>query len=292
MQETTFPDPPFGDYTGVTSIDEDETLKFREIIYAHYGEHGRSFPWRETRQPYRILVSEIMLQQTQTDRVLPKYKEFLASWPDFAALSRATLYEVYRVWQGLGYNRRAKALLDIAKTVQNEYGGKLPEDLESLRRLPMVGAATAAGIRAFAFEKPTVYIETNIRRVFIYFFFDQRGGVHDREIQTVASAVLDYQEPRQWHYALMDYGVFLKTALPHLNRRSTHHAVQAPFEGSNRQIRGAILRFLSSHPGAGHELISGRLSFEKSRIERALSGLEAEGMIVRENAKYSISGID
>ncbi|MBN1687381.1 MAG: A/G-specific adenine glycosylase [Spirochaetales bacterium] len=285
-----FPDPPFGDYTGVDTLDEDEKLNFRELIYAHYGEYGRSFPWRETKDPYSILVSEIMLQQTQTERVVPKYTRFLSAWPDFAALSRASLSDVYAVWQGLGYNRRAKALIEIAGTVQDDFGGQLPDDENALRRLPMVGPATAAGVLAFAFEKPAVYLETNIRRVYIHFFFEGRDGVHDTEVFRIAAAAIDKDEPRQWHYALMDYGVFLKEALPGLGRRSRHYSVQPAFEGSNRQIRGAILRFLSSRPASAAEQLCEYLSFEKERVEQSLAALESEGMLVEESGRYSIRG--
>ena len=282
------PEPPFGDYSGINTLDEEEIRRFREVIYTHYGEHGRPFPWRETRDPYRILVSEIMLQQTQAERVLPKYERFLAPWPDFTALSGATLREVYALWQGLGYNRRAKALIEIAKTVQRELGGKLPSEEEKLRRLPMVGPATAAAVRAFAFDMPAVYLETNIRRVYIYFYFDRREEVRDSELLPLAAAALDVKEPRQWHYALMDYGVFLKEVPVNPNRRSRHYTVQAPFEGSNRQLRGAILRFLSRHPGSGTERIFNYLAFERGRVEKSLAELESEGMLVREDSRYSI----
>lgn len=281
-------DPPFGDYTDVREIGEDDSRRFRRIIYAYYGEHGRSFPWRETRDPYRILVSEIMLQQTQTDRVLPKYEQFLGVWPDFESLSRASLAEVYRVWQGLGYNRRAKALIEIARAVQEDFGGKLPEEEADLLKLPMVGETTAAGVRAFAFERPAVYLETNIRRVFIHFFFEGRVEVRDREVKRIAGATLDTGEPAQWHYALMDYGVFLKGERPGLNRRSVHYSAQAPFEGSDRQIRGAILRFLSEHPGSGPGLITGALPFEEDRVKKVLEALRSEKMVVKEDAVYSI----
>ena len=290
MDDYTVPDPPFGDFTDVNTIGETEIRRFRDIIYAYYGEYGRSFPWRETREPYRILISEVMLQQTQTERVLPKYLRFLSLWPDFEALSKATLFEVYAVWQGLGYNRRAKALLDIAAAVQGEYGGKLPDGEAELLKLPMIGPATAAGVMAFAYEKPVVYLETNIRRVYLHFFFDTREDVRDTEIIQIASAALDRAEPREWHYALMDYGVFLKGARPGLNRRSSHHSVQPAFEGSNRQVRGAILRFLSRYPGSGVDTIVNGLSMEKARVEASLAGLEEEGMLVSENAVYKISG--
>ena len=280
--------PPLGDYTRAGALDEEAIGRFREVIYAYYGEYGRSFPWRETDSPYSILVSEIMLQQTQTDRVLPKYTQFLKAWPDFVSLSQASLSDVYAVWQGLGYNRRAKALIEIAKIIRRDFQGKLPADEEQLRRLPMVGPATAAGVLSFAFKKPAVYLETNIRRVYIHFFFEGRDAVSDTEIRRVAAEAIDTAQLRRWHYALMDYGVFLKKELPGLGRRSLHYSIQAPFKGSNRQIRGAILKFLAGHPGSAAEEVCGGLSFEKERVEKSLVALEAEGMLVKESAAYSI----
>lgn len=279
---------PFGDYTGCGFLDQDEVRRFREAIYAHYGARGRSFPWRDTKDPYRIVVSEIMLQQTQTERVLPKYEDFIAAWPDFAALSRATLVDVYNLWQGLGYNRRAKALIDIAKIVESDFSGTLPEADGELEKFPMIGPATAAAIRAFAFEKPSAYLETNIRRVYIYFFFAGRSDIGDTELLPLAEAALDPQEPRQWQYALMDYGVFLKITLPNPNRRSLHHVVQPPFKDSDRQIRGEILRFLLGNPASQAAEIFRSLPFEKTRVAKAIKNLESEGMLVKENAVYRI----
>jgi A/G-specific adenine glycosylase len=287
--DTAFPlEPPFGDYTGVSFLDDDEIRRFREVIYTYYGGHGRSFPWRESRNPYRILVSEIMLQQTQTERVLPKYERFISVIPDFTALSQATLLEVYTLWKGLGYNRRAKALIDIAKTVERDFAGVLPDGEGELEKLPMIGPATAAAVRAFAHEIPTAYLETNMRRVYIHFFFEGRTDVRDAELLPLAKAALDPREPRQWQYALMDYGVFLKNVLPNPNRRSRHHTVQSSFEGSDRQIRGEILQFLARHEASPVENIFRGLAYEKTRIARSLKKLEADGMLVKESTVYRI----
>ncbi len=283
-----FLETPFGDYTGRGLLDDDDIRRFRDVIYEYYGEYGRSFPWRETFDPYKIVVSEIMLQQTQTERVLPKYERFIAAWPNFTALSHATLFEVYNLWQGLGYNRRAKALIDIAKTVERDFGGVLSSSDGELEKFPMIGPATAAAVRAFAFNKPSAYLETNIRRVYIHFFFEGRADVRDDELLPFAVAAVDPQEPRQWQYALMDYGVFLKNTLPNPNRRSRHHVVQSPFEGSDRQIRGGILRFLARHPASPSVEIFHALPFEKNRVAKELESLESEGMLVEENSVYGI----
>lgn len=281
-------DPPFGDYSESGSLNEDEVSAFREIIYAYYGEYGRSFPWRETEDPYEVLVSEIMLQQTQTDRVTPKYAQFLSAWPDMPSLASATLAGVYDVWRGLGYNRRAKALVDIARLVTREMNGVLPDSFEELLSLPMVGRATAAAIRNFAYGEPEVYIETNVRRVYIYFFFEGRREVNDRELIPLVDATMDRGDPRQWYYALMDYGVLLKKRVVNPNRRSAHYSRQAPYKGSDREIRGRILRYLADHGRSGSDRLLRDLDSRPQRLTKCLADLVAEGLVVKETAGYRI----
>ena len=287
-QTNTPSDPPFGDYTEAGNLDESQIRLFREYIYTYYGDAGRSFPWRETTDPYAILVSEIMLQQTQTERVLQKYTNFLARWPSFGHLAAATLAEVYDVWRGLGYNRRAKALLDIAKLVTGEFGGKLPETLIALTSLPMIGHATAAAISAFAFGNAVAYLETNIRRVYIHFFFVGRAKVHDRELLPLVDCTLDRDEPRHWFYGLMDYGVHLKKTLPNPNRRSVHYSRQSEFEGSDRQIRGSILRHLGDNKRSSAVALIEGLLYDGDRIEKCLAALVEEGFVAEDNAVYRI----
>jgi A/G-specific adenine glycosylase len=289
MTSAPFLDAPFGDYSGEVVPDDYEILRFRELIYAFYGSFGRDFPWRNTKDPYAILVSEIMLQQTQTDRVLPKYVDFMTRWPNIYSLSRSSLAEVYACWQGLGYNRRAKALLDIARIVANELQGKIPETADELRKLPMVGQATAAAIRSFAYDKPSLYLETNVRRVFIYFFFEGRKDIRDNEIMPLLEAAVDVEESRQWYYALMDYGVFLKTELPNPNRRSAHYTQQSQFEGSNRQIRGSILRYLSEKESATSVMVAEDLKYDSQRIKFCMQALKKEGMLVCERGNYQVA---
>ena len=176
-----------------------EIARFRTRIYRHYQTHGRSLPWRETRDPYAILVSEVMLQQTQVARVLGKYGEFLARFPDFAHLAAAPLPEVLAAWQGLGYNRRALALKHLAVKVMAEHGGRLPRSEAALRRLPGIGPGTAGAVLAFAFEEPAVFIETNIRRVFLHCFFPGQEGVRDRHLLPYVAATLDRRRVRPWY---------------------------------------------------------------------------------------------
>jgi len=265
---------------------------FRAKIRAHYRAHARSMPWRETRDPYRILVSEIMLQQTQVDRVRVKYDEFLAAFPDVAALASAPLDRVLAAWQGLGYNRRAVALHRSARILQREYRGRIPDDTAALVALPGIGAATAASIRAFAFEAPVVFIETNIRRVFIHEFFPGRAAVEDIELLPLVAAALDGRSPREWYYALMDYGAALARQVPNPNRRSRTYTRQSRFEGSDRQLRGAILRTLigaAALTGAGIARAAGG---DSERVLRLLGDLEREGFVQRVGRRFGIAGAE
>jgi A/G-specific adenine glycosylase len=254
---------------------------FRQKIYEHFGEYGRDLPWRSTRDPYRILVSEIMLQQTQVERVLQKYEMFLEQLPDVAALAHAPLRQVLAVWQGLGYNRRAVALQRIGQRVVDEFGGLIPDCYDTLLTFPGIGPATAGAIVAFAFEQPAVFIETNIRRVFIHFFFQGRTEVHDQEILLLVKETLDLGRPRTWYYALMDYGASLKTVEQNPNRRSKHYTRQAPFEGSDRQIRGLILRALIRVPSLSMDDLVKVVGKAPQRTETLIDRLVQEGLLTR-----------
>jgi A/G-specific adenine glycosylase len=263
--------------------------RFRALIYRYYDQEGRSFPWRRTRDPYRILVSEFMLQQTQVERVLTKYEIFLQTFPDFPTLAAATLAEVLTLWQGLGYNRRAKALRETARLVMGEGGGILPEDPVRLERFPGVGGATAGAVAAFAFGRPAVFLETNIRRVFIHFFFPPSETVRDRDILPLAALTLDRRDPRRWYYALMDYGVMLKRAVANPNRRSAHYQRQSPFEGSDRQVRSGVLKALLAEPGLRSDEVMDRVGVERERGRRIIGELTREGFLEARGGKLRIA---
>lgn len=219
--------------------------EFKKTIWKYYSTHGRLFDWRGVDDPYKVFISEVMLQQTQTARVATKYPEFIGQFPTFESLAQAPLKEVLLAWQGMGYNRRGMYLHRAAQTIVQDYGGLLPNDPELLDALPGIGAATAASICAFAFNRPTVFIETNIRAVFIHYFFHGREKVHDKELIPLIEAALEHANPREWYYALMDYGVMLKKSVINPSRKSVHHTKQSKFEGSDRQIRGMILKILT-----------------------------------------------
>ncbi len=261
---------------------------FQDIILTYYRTHSRSLPWRETTDPYGILVSEIMLQQTQVDRVMGKYGEFLAKFPDVGSLASASLQDVLTVWQGLGYNRRAIALKRTAETIVERFGGVLPESIEALQGLPGIGPYTAQAIATFAFNRPSVFIETNIRTVFIHFFFSDRSSVTDREILPLIEKSLEYDNPRDWYNALMDVGVMLKRQHENPGRKSAHHARQTLFKGSNRELRGLILKMILAAPGVTEgEILSG-LDRSADRVKKNLEQLQKEGFIKKTGSRCSI----
>jgi A/G-specific adenine glycosylase len=271
------------------SICNDHDLAdFRRIIRHHYREHGRSLPWRETFDPYAILVSEIMLQQTQVDRVREKYREFLAAFPGFDDLARAELSRVLSVWQGLGYNRRAVSLRLCAQVVMERFGGMLPQAIGELETLPGIGPYTARAVAAFAFGIPAPFIETNIRSVFLHHFFPGQAGVHDREILPLVERTLDRERPRDWYYALMDFGAMLKKTGANPSRMSAHHTRQSPFSGSNREQRSLILKSILAAPGVTRAQLVENLCAEVESISRNLQQLEREGFINQEGEGFSI----
>jgi A/G-specific adenine glycosylase len=266
---------------GTLSLDPREKEEFRRSLWDHYREHGRRFPWRETRDPFAILVSEFMLQQTRVGRVEEKFPEFLSRFPDAATLARAPLREVLAAWQGLGYNRRAVALHRAAAILVEQYGGRVPADRDALLSLPGVGPSTAAGVLAFAFNLPVVFVETNIRRVFLHHFFPGRDPVPDREILPLVEATLDRDNPREWYWALMDLGSALGSLPENPNRRSPAYRPQSPFIGSDRQIRGWLLQILlrdgTADPGEAAEAAG----CTPGRFRRILAELEREGFLER-----------
>ena len=241
--------------------------------HARYGRH--TLPWRNTTDPYRILLSEIMLQQTQVERVIPYYNRFLKRFPTIQTIAEAELKEVLVLWSGLGYNRRAKMLHDAAKKCVQESRGRVPLAYSDLLSLPGVGEYTAKAIRTFAFNELEVFIETNIRTVLIHELFPKSRKVSDAKLVPILEAcIAQVKSPREWYAALMDYGSFLKSTYPNPSRKSTHHTKQSKFEGSLRQVRGAILKAQVE----GKSLATVRKKFPE-KFEEAWSRLTAEGMI-------------
>lgn len=258
-------------------------------VRAYYRNHGRrTLPWRKTQNPYRILVSEIMLQQTQVSRVIPKYHSFLKKFPTVNVLALANLGEVLREWQGLGYNRRAKYLHLCAREVVGTLGGTFPKSHSALVALPGIGSYTAGAILAFAYDIKQPIIETNIRSVFLHFCFKKRELVDDKEILPyIEKSLKASKSAREWYQALMDYGAYLKSSIKNPSRKSAHHIVQKKFKGSDREIRGAILRALIENPVSKSKLVKS-LSFDESRVSAQLKKLLSEDLVVRKGILFTL----
>jgi len=262
---------------------------FQRTIWQYYKREGRDLPWRKTTDPYQILVSEIMLQQTQVERVIEKYEQFLSAFPDFPSLAQAPLKKVLSAWQGLGYNRRALALKYIAQDVMKTFHGIFPSSEDMLVKFPCIGKATAGAVAAFAFHKPSVFIETNIRRVFIHFFFRDKENVRDTDIFPLIEKTLDTSDPRQWYYALMDYGSMLAKQKHNPNRKSAHYQQQSPFKGSHRQLRGMVLRAIIAQPSVTESMLLKKLDKAPERVREALLQLQKEGFIQKKGRQFTIS---
>lgn len=268
-------------------IDAAIKKKFLSCIYDFYDSNYRPLPWRTTDNSYHILVSEVMLQQTQVARVIEKYSQFIKKFPTIEVLASSSLYDVLAVWQGLGYNRRAKYLWECAKIIIAKHNGKLPENEIELQKLPGIGKATAASVSIFAFGKPAVYIETNVRTVYIYSFFDSDKKISDAMIELLLKATIDTNNPKQFYNALMDCGTYLKQ---HYNftRHSAQYRVQSPYHTSLRKIRGDIVRYIV-HNGAAHkDVLIQNLHYAPEKIAQALDALCQENLLCEEKNIYTI----
>jgi A/G-specific adenine glycosylase len=255
---------------------------FIKTVRNHHKTQGRhDLPWRKTKDPYSILVSEIMLQQTQVERVINKYKAFLKKFPDFKTLAKAPIADLIQEWQGLGYNRRALNLQRTAQLVMSRGGHLSLSDLQN-EHFPGIGDYTRGAVLAFAFNTATPVIETNIRAVFIHHFFPTRKKVHDEEILALVEKTLDRKNPREWYYALMDYGAHLKKLHPNPSRKSAHHTKQSKFEGSNRELRSHILKLILKKSQT-LESLQKTLRKPLIAIDRNVKAMEKEGFLVRDD---------
>lgn len=271
-------------------LSKSNITEFRETIWNFYLCSGRPFAWRNIDDPYKILISEVMLQQTQTYRVIPKYEQFILEFSNFKMLASATLRDVLSIWQGLGYNRRGMYLHQLAKAVVAKHNGILPNDPVILETFPGIGKATAASICAFAFNEPAIFIETNIRTVFIHFFFEDKTEVHDKLIMPLVEKTVDKANPGEWYYALMDYGVMLKKRMPNPSRKSKHYIKQSKFEGSDRQIRGRIIRQLTVIDSITIRDLICTLEREPSRVHKIIAQLCNEQFIEKTGNKIRLKG--
>ena len=261
---------------------------FTATVWQFYDQHGRhTLPWRHTTDPYKILVSEMMLQQTQVDRVLSKYQHFLEQFPQVSALAVAPLASVLRQWQGLGYNRRARFLHETAKRLVQESEGVFPKCREALMTLPGIGPYTAAAVTVFAYNAPVCLVETNVRQVYLHHFFKTDALVSDEDILALVKKTLPEENFREWFWALMDYGSTLKRQYGNRNVQSKQYTKQTVFKDSNRQIRGLIIKTLSVGGGQTVHSIQKQLpTHVQSRVRAQLQALTTEGLISSSKHKY------
>lgn len=254
---------------------------FLSTIASAQQELYRDMPWRRDTRGYYVLVSEIMLQQTQVDRVLPKFEAFVARFPDFVALADASLADVLVLWSGLGYNRRAKFLHEAAKMIVRSHGGELPSTYEGLVSLPGVGKNTAGALLAYAYNQPVLYVETNVRTVYLHHFFADRRDVPDSLILDALQNTLDREHPREFYWALMDYGTWLKRSGVRNTSASKHYRKQSPLAGSVREIRGKIIKYLTG--GATEfDMLKSRIDPGDGRFAAAYDQLITEALIERQ----------
>lgn len=249
--------------------------EFKELMWQKGKELYRDMPWRRDTRPYYVLVSELMLQQTQVERVVPKFETFVTAFPDEHVLASSSLADVLKLWQGLGYNRRAKFLHEAAKQIVT--WGSFPDTMPGLTALRGVGKNTAGAILAYSFNQPAIFIETNIRTVYLHHFYPEGDVVDDADLTHLVEITIDQEHPREWYWALMDYGTSLKRSGQGRLRQSKHYQKQAPLKGSVREVRGHIIRILSAADMTKTQLAA-ELNAD-GRFELALVGLKNDGLI-------------
>ncbi len=245
-------------------MDGKKIRKFRAMIFRWWKTHSRDLPWRRTHDPYKILISEVMLQQTQVSRVLPKYKEFLKKFPSLSELQKSSTADVLKAWRGMGYNRRALYLKKIRT---------IPSTEKELMTLPGIGKYTARAILVFAFKKDIAAVDTNIRQIITHFFFDDKEQ-KEKVIQEVADKLLPKGKSWEWHQALMDFGAL---ELPKLNIKKIIKKPSIPFKQSNRYIRGKIMNMLRE----------GKIT-EPQGFTKVIDGLVKDGLVERKNGKIQL----
>lgn len=263
-----------------------DILAFQETIWQKGRELFREMPWRTDTRPYYVMVSEIMLQQTQVDRVVPKFEAFIERFSSVEDLSKASLAEVLQMWSGLGYNRRAKFLHEAAIKIMAEYSGVFPETGKELMSLPGIGVNTSGAMLAYSFNAPSIFIETNIRTVYFYHFFLGHDEVSDSELRAVVEATIDAEHPREWYWALMDYGSYLKRQGIGQNNKSSHYKKQSPLKGSVREVRGQIIKLLTA---TDFDELALRLKLlADERFEPAITSLQKEGLISKTGQMFHL----
>ncbi len=283
-------------------------------LIAWFGANGRDLPWRHTRDPYRVLVAELMLQQTQVERVIPKYHAFLAQFPDVQTLAAAPTSAVITAWQGLGYNRRALYLQRTAQAVVSQYAGVFPRDVATLKQLPGIGDYTSGAIACFAYEQDVAFLDTNIRRVVLRLWSDPHAPIpSEQALRDLAVQQVPAGQGWVWNQAIMELGAIICTAtapkcprcplrgdcgdyaarlaaddallpLPPAKPRRVAERKDAPFAGSNRQIRGRIIDALRASPQSVAQLhahlTSLGLTLDTAKLTTIIAGLGRDGLVM------------
>lgn len=268
-------------------MNQQDLRNFQKTVWEFYKTNKRDMPWRKDMRPYYVLVSELMLQQTQVVRVVPKFEAFVKKFPDFEALAKAPLSSVLAIWIGLGYNRRARFLHASAQRVVEVFCGELPDDRGRLESLPGIGPNTAGALLAYAFNQPVIFVETNIRTVYLHHFFAGKTEVSDKDIIPLLEATIDKIHPREWYWALMDYGTYLKATNGNNISRSKHYKKQSPLKGSLREMRGEILRQLNGRRVSAEKL---EVILDDPRFLPALEGLKRDGLVEETGGVLYLTG--
>lgn len=263
---------------------------FKKTLARFEKEYGlRDFPWRKTVDPYYIFISELMLQQTQAPRVVPKYEAFITAFPTVHALADASTDTVLSHWNGLGYNRRALFAKQCAQTVLRERRGIFPKTVSELESLPGIGPYTARAIAAFAYNQPVVLVEANVRTIFIHHFFNRaKRKIPDVDLLPYIEKTLDRKNPRHWYNLLMDYGTYLKKEGIVAHRASKQYVKQSPLRGSLREVRGRVVKSLLKAPKTLEELAA-ETAFSEKRLLEALFDLQKEGFVERKSESFSLA---
>ena len=255
--------------------------EFQKKVFSFYQKNKRDLPWRKTTDPYKILLSELMLQQTQVNRVILFYEKWITRWTTIDALASATRSEVLQAWMGLGYNSRAINLHKTAQKIVTEFDRDVLEAMKQYEEIPGVGRYTSQAVQIFSTNADFVTVDTNIRRIFIK-EFNLPEKVSDKELWKLAEKCLPIGKSRDWHNALMDYGAL------HLTSKKTGikpKTQQSRFEGSDRQLRARVLRILLQ----GDESLtnmSRTLNVASSWLQRILEKLVSEEIISKKNNRY------
>ena len=265
------------------TIPQEKIKRFQQKVFSFYKRYGRELPWRNTTDPYQILVSELMLQQTQVPRVVPYYEQWIARWPTLDALASASRADILKAWMGLGYNNRAVHLHQAVQKITAEFDGDVIAAMKQYKEIPGVGLYTAHAVQIFSTNANLVTVDTNIRRIFIAEFHFAED-LSTSELWAVAEQCLPPGRSREWHNALMDYGALLQTAKKTGIRPTSQ---QSQFDGSDRQLRAAVLRFLLSGPSsfdAIHRTVGGA----QRRLKKILGKMVDEGLLMLQNTYYQV----